>query len=78
MQSFFERRPSSLDTTQPGIRHIQTLIRQATPVRLTVVGNLDLEGTIQWQDLFYLAIREQGGSLTLVNREAVVCLRALA
>jgi len=77
MQSFFERRPSTLDTTQPGIRHIQALIRNRTPVSVVVHGNTELEGTIQWQDMSYLAIGQEGRPVTLVNRGAVITLRAL-
>ncbi|MEB3185089.1 MAG: hypothetical protein VKM97_04305 [Cyanobacteriota bacterium] len=77
MQSFFERRPSTLDTTQPGIRHIQHLIRHRTPVSVIVAGGLEIEGLIQWQDLSYLAISQDGRPLTLVNRGAITILRAL-
>ena len=77
MQSFFERRPSTLDTTQPGIRHIQNLIRDRTPVSVIVHGGLEIEGLIQWQDLSFLAISQDGRPLTLVNRGAITVLRAL-
>lgn len=77
MQSFFERRATTLDTTQPGIRHIQTLIRNRTPVSVVVHGGLEIEGLIQWQDLSYLAIRQEGRPVTLVNRGAITILRAL-
>jgi len=78
MQSFFDRRGTSFDTTQPGFRHIQSLIRNRTPVRLTLQGGQELEGTVQWQDTTYLAISRQGDPLVLVNRSAVAMLRGLA
>ena len=77
MQSFFERRGTTLDTTQPGIRHIQSLIRNRAQVNLLVHGNVEIEGTIQWQDLSYLAIAQEGRPITLVNRAAVITLRSL-
>lgn len=77
MQSFFERRSTTLDTTQPGIRHIQNLIRNRTPVSVVVHGGFELEGLIQWQDLSYLAIRQEGRPITLVNRGAITIIRTL-
>lgn len=76
MQSFFERRSTSFDTTQPGIRHIQNLIRNRTPVSVVVDGGIEIEGLIQWQDPAYLAISQEGRPLTLVNRAAITILRA--
>jgi hypothetical protein len=77
MQSFFERRTTTLDTTQPGIRHIQNLIRNRTAVSVVVHGGLEIEGVIHWQDLSYLAIAQEGRPLTLVNRGAITILRSL-
>ena len=77
MQSFFERRSTTFDTTQPGIRHIQSLIRNRTPVNVLVQGGIELEGTIQWQDMTYLAISQEGRPLTLVNLAAMITLRPL-
>lgn len=78
MQTFFERRTNTLDTTQPGVRHIQSLIRQRTPVSLTLLGGEEVEGVILWQDLSYLAVSQgEGRPLTLLNRSALLLLRAL-
>jgi host factor-I protein len=80
MQSFLERRNTSLDTAQPSIRHIQELIRHKTPVAIHVLNSPhDYEGVIRWQDLFYIAL-SQGDDrpLTLINREAAAVIRALA
>ena len=78
MQTFFERRTNTLDTTQPGVRHIQSLIRQRTPVSLTLLGGVEVEGVILWQDLSYLAVSQgEARPLTLLNRSALLLLRAL-
>ena len=76
MQSFSERRATAFDTSQPGIRHIQNLIRNRTPVSVVVDGGVEIEGLIQWQDPAYLAISQEGRPLTLVNRAAITILRA--
>ena len=78
MQSFFERRPSSLDTDQPSTRHIQDLIRQKVPVVIQVIGGQQLEGRIQWQDADYLALNSGDGSpLILIHRASASLIRAL-
>jgi hypothetical protein len=76
--AFFDRRAPTLDTTQPGVRHIQELIRHNTAVRLQLSTGHELEGTLRWQDLGYLALSPaEGQPLTLVNRDAVVLIRPL-
>ena len=78
MNSGFDRRAPSLDTTQPGFRHIQDLIRQATAVRLVLRNGDRIEGVLRWQDQRYLAICPgEGQPLNLVNRDAVDLIRAL-
>lgn len=78
MNSAFDRRAPTLDTTQPGIRHIQDLIRHNTTVRVQLRTGDSLEGTLRWQDLSYLALApEDGQPLTLINREAVVLIKSL-
>ena len=78
MNSGFDRRAPSLDTTQPGVRHIQDLIRQATAVRLVLRNGDQLEGVLRWQDQRYLALSPgEGQPLSLVNRDAVELIRAL-
>ncbi len=78
MNSSFDRRAPTLDTTQPGIRHIQDLIRHVTPVRLLLSTGDALEGTLRWQDLRYLALSPGDDQpITLINREAVVLIRSL-
>jgi len=78
MNSSFDRRAPTLDTTQPGIRHIQDLIRHTTPVRVLLSTGDSLEGVLRWQDLRYLALCPgEDQPLTLINREAVVLIRSL-
>ena len=78
MNSAFDRRAPTLDTTQPGIRHIQDLIRHKTAVRILLSSGHELEGVLSWQDLRYFALLPgEGQPLTLINREALVVLRPL-
>lgn len=78
MQSYFERRGPPLDTSLPSVRHVQELIRARAMVSIQTVGNLELAGTIQWQDNQFLALRQDGGQpLVLINRDAVAVLRGL-
>jgi host factor-I protein len=78
MNSAFDRRAPSLDTTQPGIRQIQDWIRHATPVRLMLNNGHELEGQLRWQDLRYLAlVAGESQPLTLLNRESVALIRPL-
>ena len=78
MQSFFEKRSAALDTSQPSIRHLQDLIRHKTPVAIQVVGVGELEGTLHWQDIHYLALRQaEDRPLTLISRAAAATVRAL-
>jgi host factor-I protein len=79
MQSFLERRSPTLDTAQPGIRHIQDLIRREAPVALLVSHGQEYEGILRWQDLQYFALDTgEGRPLMLINRHHVCLLRALA
>jgi host factor-I protein len=79
MQSYFERRGPRLDTSLPSVRHVQDLIRSRTMVRLAMVGGPELTGWIQWQDNQFLALRQESHQpLVLINRDAIVMLRALA
>ncbi len=78
MNSAFDRRAPSLDTSQPGVRHIQNLIRHATAVRLMLNNGHELEGTLRWQDLRYLALSAaEGQPLILISREAIAVIRPL-
>ena len=78
MQSFGEQRGHGLDTSLPSVRHIQACIRDRLPVSVLMVGGLELQGRILWQDPQYIAV--QAGDqdpLTLLNRNAITVLRQL-
>jgi host factor-I protein len=78
MQSFFEKRTTALDTSQPSIRHLQDLIRHKTPVAVQVPGVGELEGILHWQDIHYLALKQdQNRPLTLISRASAATIRAL-
>jgi host factor-I protein len=79
MQSFLESRAPILDTSQPSVRHIQSLIRQKVPVALRLLDGHELEGVLLWQDLEQFALDPgEGRTLMLINRHAVAVLRSLA
>ena len=79
MQSFLERRNGAMDTSEPGVRHIQELIRNRTPVAIQVLDSeREFEGVIRWQDSAFLALAQaEDRPLTLINREAATVIRAL-
>jgi host factor-I protein len=78
VQSFFESRGPRLDTSLPSVRHVQELIRTRTMVNVRMVGGHELEGTIQWQDNQFLALRQDSSMpLVLINRDSIAVLRAL-
>ena len=79
MQSFFEQRGPRLDTSSPSVRHLQDLIRRASPVNIELEGGQSLQGTIRWQDHDFLAIQQDPDlPLLRVNRTKVVVLRLLS
>jgi hypothetical protein len=56
---------------------VQELIRARSVVSIQTVGNLELAGTIQWQDNQFLALRQDASlPLVLINRDAIAMLRA--
>jgi host factor-I protein len=60
------------------VRHVQELIRTRTMVNVRMVGGHELEGTIQWQDNQFLALRQDSSMpLVLINRDSIAVLRAL-
>ena len=78
MQSFFDKRGPRLDTSLPSVRHVQELIRNRTPVIITMIGGQELQGIIHWQDSDVLALAQDAGRPpALLNRQAVIILRSL-
>jgi host factor-I protein len=78
MQSHFERRAQRLDTTLPSVRHLQDLIRHATPVMVQLMTGQQIEGTIRWLDSQFIALQPAADRpFVLVNLAAISLLRAL-
>ena len=69
---------SPLDPSLPGVRLLQTWIRERSPISVDVIGADRIEGRLVWQDSEFLAIeRSSGGRPTLVNRQQVCVIRSL-
>ena len=78
MGSSSGRRPTDLDTSQPGVRQIQAWIRSRALLSVQLLDGTRLEGVVRWVDCDYLALQpEQDGEPVLLNRQAVALLRAL-
>ncbi|MDP5118435.1 MAG: hypothetical protein NWQ25_03500 [Prochlorococcaceae cyanobacterium MAG_34] len=57
---------------------MQDLIRHKTPVAVQVLGVGELEGILHWQDIHYLALKQdENRPLTLISRESAATIRAL-
>ena len=69
---------SPLDPSLPGVRLIQSWIRDKSPISVDVIGAERIEGRLVWQDSEFLAIeRSPGNHPTLVNRRQVCVIRSL-
>ncbi len=78
MGSSMENRAPQFDTSQPGIRQLQSWIRQRTPLALQLVEGTALNGIPRWVDADYIGLEpETGGELILVSRGAIALLRPL-
>ena len=70
--------PSPLDSSLPGIRLLQSWIREQLPLSIDAVGQERIEGKLIWQDSEFLAIQPpSGGRVLLVNRSQIVVIRSL-
>ena len=68
-----------LDPSLPGIRLLQSWIRDQVALSLDVVGLDRIEGRLVWQDPEFLAIEPaRGGRLILVNRVHIAVIRPLS
>lgn len=71
-------RPGELDTSQPGVRQIQTWIRNRTNLVVQLRDGSSASGTPRWVDASFLALQQElGTELVLVSREAIALIRAL-
>jgi host factor-I protein len=67
-----------LDTSLPGVRHLQNWIRTKTAVRIQLNDGAKLDGTLDWQDVEFLALRQPNDSEpVLIQRQAVSVIRSL-
>ena len=78
MGSSSGRRPTDLDTSQPGIRQIQAWIRNRTDLMVQLQDGTPVSGIARWVDGTFLAVEQTiTGELVLVNRDAIGLIRAL-
>lgn len=69
---------SPLDPSLPGVRLLQSWIRDKSPISVDVIGAERIEGRLVWQDSEFLAIERIAGSRpTLINRRQVCVIRSL-
>ncbi|MCH2565873.1 MAG: hypothetical protein MKZ93_04635 [Prochlorococcus sp. ALOHA_A2.0_51] len=67
-----------LNPSLPGIRLIQSWIRDEIPLSLELADGLRFEGRLLWQDPEFLALERPGSSQpVLINRRAVLIIRPL-
>lgn len=68
-----------LDTSLPGVRQLQHWIRAKTAVRIQLNDGAKLDGTLEWQDVEFLALRQPNDSEpVLIQRQAVCVIRSLS
>ena len=78
MGSSMENRGSQFDTSQPGIRLLQSWIRSRTNLAVQLLDGSSVNGITRWVDGEYLALEpEAGGELLLVARQAMALIRPL-
>ena len=69
---------SPLDPSLPGVRFLQSWIREQRPLSIAVVGQEPIEGHLIWQDPEFLAIERAGASRpVLINRRQISVIRSL-
>ena len=78
MGSSMENRGSQFDTSQPGIRLLQSWIRSRTNLAVQLLDGSSVNGIPRCVDGEYLALEpEAGGELLLVARQAMALIRPL-
>jgi hypothetical protein len=78
MGSSMENRAAPFDTSQPGIRQLQSWIRSRSNLAVQLLDGTNLTGVPRWVDADYLALDpSSGGEVVLVNRHAIALLRSL-
>ena len=78
MGSSSGRRPTDLDTSQPGVRQIQAWIRSRANLVVQLQDGAALTGTPRWIDTEFIALQQDlGDELVLISRSAIALIRAL-
>ena len=78
MGSSMENRGSQFDTSQPGIRLLQSWIRSRTNLAVQLLDGTSVNGIPRLVDGDYLALEpEAGGEVLLVARQAMALIRPL-
>jgi host factor-I protein len=73
-----ENRSAQFDTSQPGIRQLQSWIRSRTNLVVQLMEGTSVTGVPRWVDGEYLALEPAGAEeLVLVSRQAIALIRAL-
>ena len=67
-----------LDPSLPGVRLLQSWIREQLPLSIAVIGQESIEGRLIWQDPEFLAIERSGTNRpVLINRRQICLIRSL-
>ena len=67
-----------LDSSLPGVRLLQSWIRERCPLSIEVLGAERLEGRLVWQDPEFLAIERPGAQHpVLIGRRQICVIRPL-
>ena len=67
-----------LDSSLPGVRLLQSWIRERCPLSIEVLGAERLEGRLVWQDQEFLAIERPGAQRpVLIGRRQICVIRPL-
>jgi host factor-I protein len=67
-----------LDTSLPGVRQLQQWIRAKTAIQIQLNDGAKLDGTLDWQDVEFLGLRQPNDSEpVLIQRQAVSVIRSL-
>ena len=67
-----------LDPSLPGVRMLQSWIREQLPLSIDLLSNERIEGRLVWQDPEFLAVERPGAIRpVLVSRRHVTVIRTL-
>ncbi|MGB1195268.1 MAG: Hfq-related RNA-binding protein [Synechococcus sp.] len=70
--------PTSFDPSLPGIRLLQSWIRDQRTLSVELRDGKRIDGRLTWQDPLYLAVqRDDASDPILVNRQLVLTIRTL-